>query len=330
MDLSLAASVKRVIHPEESILSQAAISLPGEFQRAQSSIITTDMAQQRRWLEPGFSRHGATICYRVDNASLVDGSVIARSYFDQIATVKAVRGQRLVHIDEAALVSSDVIYRYFGHWILDGLCLERLAFDQHLMPISITREPWLHEIEYRRLAAMPPPPAPRRLKIGKLWVIDDRGLNAGRAKRAQTLNASVRANFRSTRPTRLFLGRGTQGKARDLVNEAEVVAALEKRGFERIEPETMSAKDIAFLLSTSQIVVGVEGSALSHTNIASPPGCVILNIQPPDRFNALGKKNADALGQRYAYTVAEPREGGRFHQPIHSLLKTIDLIEALT
>ena len=59
-----------------------------------------------------------------------------------------------------------------------------------------------------------------------------------------------------------------------------------------------------------QVVVGVEGSHLLHGLWTIAERGAMLVLQPPFRFNNVGKNYTDCLGQRYAFVIGHPQEGG--------------------
>lgn len=82
---------------------------------------------------------------------------------------------------------------------------------------------------------------------------------------------------------RLFVDR-SGARGRTLVNRAEVVAAMERRGFEVIDPEKHSPRQQIVRFARARVVVGLAGAAMTNT-IFSPPGAKILTIAPDSRWS---------------------------------------------
>jgi capsular polysaccharide biosynthesis protein len=113
-----------------------------------------------------------------------------------------------------------------------------------------------------------------------------------------------------------------------MLNEPEVTAALEQCGFVVIAPEQMEADAIATMLRDARVVVGVEGSALTHAAVAADRGACIFAIQSPTAFNSFYRLVTSAAGQHFAFSVGDPVEGERFTMPVDRLLRSIALVEA--
>jgi capsular polysaccharide biosynthesis protein len=154
-------------------------------------------------------------------------------------------------------------------------------------------------------------------------VIDDRGINDSWISRMKELRRRVRSRVDQKGTKRVMLTRGTLGAKRNLVNFPEVREALDKLGFEIVNPESETPQSIVEKLSGVEIVIAVEGSAQSHCWVAMPSRSTFVAIQPPTRFNANGKDRADALGINWAFIIADPHPDG-FYLPIEHFLRTID------
>jgi capsular polysaccharide biosynthesis protein len=79
-------------------------------------------------------------------------------------------------------------------------------------------------------------------------------------------------------PRRLYLSRRGQGK-RPLLNEAELEAALQARGFTVIAPEELTVADQLELFRSAEAVVSPTGAALANVLFA-PRAAKVFEIQP--------------------------------------------------
>jgi hypothetical protein len=220
------------------------------------------------------------------------------------------------------LCTNYVIERYFGHWVIDGLVLELLAAQRSLPGLKLAGAPWLHEPGYRELCGLKVARS-HHAQVERLWVIDDNGLNDGWISRMEELRRRVRSTLVRNGPKRVMLSRGTLGAGRNLVNTAEVYEALDRLGFEIIYPESEAPQSLAEKLSGVEMAIAIEGSGTNHCWLAMPLRSTFLAIQPPTRFNSMGKMRADAVGINWAYVVADAHADG-FYLPIGRLLRTID------
>ena len=307
----------------------AAIALPSEFDRVLAVQEETTLEHEHGRLGQGKRRHGPTLAYRLDNAILAQGSL----YFDGGHIVftggsSALLPRRQDRYAEMQLCTNYFIERYFGHWLFDGLALQLLADQTSLQGLVLNRKPWPHEPEYRKIAGTDAVRTDHAL-VGRLWVINDHGINENRIARIQRLRSIIRNTAREAGPKKVMLVRGITGAARNLVNSNEVHDALEKLGFEIICPERETVRRIVDVLSSAEIAIVVEGSVQSHCAYAMPVGSTLLTIQPPARFNAVSKDRCDAVGLNWGFVVADPHEDG-FFLPIDRLMRTLDEVSRVT
>ena len=109
---------------------------------------------------------------------------------------------------------------------------------------------------------------------------------------------------RSTVPDRkIYLSRRQVGR-RNIVNEQEVSAFLQDRGFETFFPENFSIQEQAGLFRQAKIIAGPSGGAF--TNIAfCKAGTTILNFFHWQADNSIQKLSI-AAGLRYVYVASRP------------------------
>ena len=107
-----------------------------------------------------------------------------------------------------------------------------------------------------------------------------------------------------------YLRRGAAGESRVLVNEAALESALQSLGFDVIDPDQLSAREIARRSLDARLIMGVEGSHLSHALFSAADGACFLVVQPPYRFAMPYKEFTDRMDMRFALVVADPAPGG--------------------
>jgi glycosyl transferase family 61 len=317
--IELAPAVKRE--------QPAAVALPGEIERASAVQEETTPEEEEKRLQEGERWHGPTIAYQIDDAVLADGCLYYGGGYDVFRnSARPILSREVDHLPEAQLCSNFVIERYFGHWIRDGLLLELLAKQRGIAGLRLSGRNWLHEPGYRELSGLRTAQT-QHARIDRLWVVDDRGLNHNRIARFEEIRRRIRSVVKPAGAKRVFLSRGALGSTRELVNADAVHSALQRLGFEILHPERVSARHLVQSLADAEVAVLVEGSAQNHCLLAMPKGSTLVTIQPPERFNALSKPFADAIGIKWAFLVAEPRVGG-FELEVGRLLTLLDLVEA--
>lgn len=312
------------VEPASVFQCAPAISLPDELARVKA--FEGDKAGQIERLAERQRSEGPTRSYLFRNALLADFSVYARGAHEVYRS--GMKRPFLLgapdRFDEAQLCTTSGVESFFGHFLREELPLELLAERRSMIPLVFDRRPWPHEPGYRELLAVHPVTT-SFARVSKLWITDERSLNAGWVSRYSELRDRLRLNAQPTSDRRIFLRRGAAGSARTLINEDALVEQLEANGFRIIAPEGQTPIEIASALSGAEVVACVEGSAQQHALIAMPAGATLLSIQPPYRFNTIAKVIANRIGVTFAFTVAEPVEGG-FTIGIDRLLKTLDLV----
>lgn len=81
----------------------------------------------------------------------------------------------------------------------------------------------------------------------------------------------------------LFVDR-SGARGRTLVNRTEIVAAMEQRGFEVIDPEQFSPRQQIVRFARARVVVGLAGAAMTNT-IFCPADARILYLVPDSGWN---------------------------------------------
>jgi capsular polysaccharide biosynthesis protein len=329
-DLRSAADETVVIAPARRTQSFAAVSLPDEELRATASVPTSTLERERQNARCHVAEHGATEAFRFDDALIVDGCWYANGVFDRLKPLK----RRMVVVDRAELFEEAQLCTdigaeiFFGHWLVDALCMELLAEDRGLHGLSLAGSNRIHEPSYRELLALPGC-AVSTARVRRLWVVDDRGYNAHRVRRFHRLRERLRSAVTPSTRRLVYIDRGNSGAARTLLNRDAIVDELVKRGFTVLAPEQESARTIAETLAGARLAVGLEGSHLNHALLALPEGAGLLAIQPASHFNMFNKTMSEFAGVRFGFVVADQRPGG-FHVDGDRLLDTIELLDRAT
>ena len=323
--LDVAAEV-RELEPASSVPAKAPLSLPDELDRVRDFFGGRD-AQVPRLMATTWEE-GPTLSYRLPNALVADFTVYSGGRYDVYAggRKRPVLTGASDEFAEAQLCTTGCAQSYFGHFLRESLPLEVLAAQRSMTALTFAREPWLHEPGYRTLVGMNAV-ATSFARVEKLWITDERMLNEGWRSRFRTVRDAVRSKVTPTGDKRVYLRRGTMGKARNLLNEEAICDRLSAEGFKIIAPESMEPAGIASVLADAELVACVEGSVQQHAFIGMPAGATMLSIQPPNRFNSIAKLLTDAVDTTFAFVVADPVENGFELQP-DRLLRTLELTQS--
>jgi hypothetical protein len=102
---------------------------------------------------------------------------------------------------------------------------------------------------------------------------------------------------------RLYISRGQAGYRR-VLNEAEVIEFLRRRGFEEIRFENLSIPEQAAAMASCEVVVGPHGGGLSNLVFCSP-GAKVIEVFPPELVHGFFWKLSNQIGLDYYYMLGK-------------------------
>lgn len=128
---------------------------------------------------------------------------------------------------------------------------------------------------------------------------------------ARTIKATTR-HSRGTR--RLFITRTGEDttQRRDLVNEIELIAALEPLGFEAVNPGLLPPREQVALFAQAECLVAVMGSVWANL-IYTSPGTLVVDLLPEHKAatrDPFGINTAKAMALPYIL-ILTPSQGAR-------------------
>ena len=113
------------------------------------------------------------------------------------------------------------------------------------------------------------------------------------------------------RPRRIYVTRGSGPNTRRLTTEEALWPELDRRGFVRIDPGTLSVQEQIDSFAAADVVVGIHGAALSNLAF-SPPGVRVLELFAPRYTKPPFWVLVDGIpGSTYRYLVGEGRRLGK-------------------
>lgn len=288
----------------------------------------TSSELESRRINGGEVEHAPTTVYTVARPRLLQGCLYTGPWKHRLLERSGGSARRQEPWTEksGALACSLYGNMFFGHWLLDDttLTLAAASLDH---PVMVVRPAYRHESGYRRLLDV----AARGCTTGvfeRLFVFDDVGQNSYRKRRHQELRARLRSRFPQAGAGRVYIRRGALGarQSRSLVNDTQVEEFLTSEGFKVIDPDGMSAEEIARDLMGAKLVIGTEGSHLAHAVYTMADDAVLCVLQPPYQFNNIFKDYTDCLEMRYAFVTGAPAEGG-FTLGTDDIARTLACIE---
>jgi capsular polysaccharide biosynthesis protein len=221
----------------------------------------------------------------------------------------------------------------FSHWVFDVLprigLLERTvglkSIDHFLVCHSGKRYEWetLEQLGIAREKVIQLSPHSYFQATNIIFPSISRYYNAShQPSTLEFLKKSFLPANAGTRKRRLFISRA-DASFRRLIGEEELCRRLASHGFEVITLAGVSLSDTAALFSSAEMIIGPFGSGLMNICFC-PPGCVIVDIAPPEFYNAHHWYLSEESGLAYACYFGN---GGLIdpHRPLVSVTKDIHI-----
>ncbi|UMG91132.1 glycosyltransferase family 61 protein [Nocardioides sp. TF02-7] len=105
-------------------------------------------------------------------------------------------------------------------------------------------------------------------------------------------------------PTRLYLTRGSAPQTRRYVQEEQLLPGLERRGFVRLDPGTLTVQEQIDTFAAAEVVVAPHGAGLTNITF-SPPGVKVLELFPSTYVHRGLWAICQAIEADYRYLVAD-------------------------
>ncbi len=295
----------------------------------------TGLSPWRSWEPELLLVRGGTITHLASSAHLITNVSLVGAHLYKGAA-KAQPGYGAEHwlqpsgrreeLADANLVTSAEGSHFFGPLLQCDFPLELIAAHPAANIAMVTR-PYEHGEGYRRLLGLPALRCPQRAHIERLVMYTDFAQNSHKISRYLELRRRLRRHVpaQAAAPRGVYLQRGRTGELRLLENESELIEFLASRGFDIIEPASLSATEIASRTLDAPLVISVEGSHLSHVIFTLAERGTLLVLQPPDRFAMPYKEYTDAMDMRFAFLVGEKSPQG-FRVAIDDVRRMLDLL----
>lgn len=119
----------------------------------------------------------------------------------------------------------------------------------------------------------------------------------------QQMRLKFAGNRRPKKGKRLYTGR-LDAVHRRVVNEDEVVRALEREGFTNVVGSRLSFAEQVELFSDAEVIIGIHGAGLANLFFA-PPEAVVVEVLDEAYLNPVYYLVAASLEQDYWYMLAE-------------------------
>lgn len=286
-------------------VTERAVFEPAALELIEGVAEDSTLALQMARVEGGRIENAPTTAYLLKNAWMCNGHVVLPTCNQRIASgpLPWLADSGAPSLDRAVLGSTGYGARFFGHWVLDDLPLQLAA--RELGPvIDVVSERSLHQVEYERRLGLTANPC-LDARVRELVVVDDVGQNDYKSARLDELRRRLVASVEPAAHTGVMVLRKDTGKSRRLVNEMVLAQRLAAQGFAIVSPMEASVGDMVQTIAGARVVIGVEGSHLTHALLCMAPGSTLITIQPPTRFDAVLKDWCDCKGVRYGFVVGK-------------------------
>ena len=313
---------KQVLCPAETVEVDQACHVSGQLDRIISTPAETDIEAETRKISARSVDHAETASFRFRNARLYRGSVFAGGYRHYLKAPSSSAGGKPVEFEDAALISSLVGIKYFGHWLTDDMATHDLAADGQ-PKVCLPPGAWDDVPTYCRLLDRDCQTVDDAF-FANLTLFRDFSQNSLKEARYRTMRAMLSARVEPDGDADIvYLAREGTGVARTIDNEIELAGALQKHGARVLSLERDSVTTILAALRRARLIITVEGSQQMHGLYALPDTAALLVMQPPRRFNMIRKGFADCLGWPFGFHVGEDR-GDAFHVDPDEVLRLGD------
>lgn len=228
--------------------------------------------------------------------------------------------------DHVAVTNSTLGLRYFGHWLRDDCAARELPLPETGTLKSLVRPDW-PDCSFYESAFEQSWPEEKTFFAHRLSILTDIGFSLDKKRRLQILRQRLRRNTPAGQNAGgiTYVRRGRKGMPRTMGNEEELMTRLSADGVKIVEAET-SGETVARAMLDAQIIIGIEGSQLSHATYNLQDNGALLVIQPPDRFYNPHHEWARLLGMRYGTVVGHARPTG-YVVDIDEVLDMIDRLK---
>lgn len=317
------------ISPAESTKISAAIYEPSHCARIHRLSPWRNPAFEDLLRDGGDLQHAASTAYAVRHATLAGSHIYCGAAKHPCGPFHETwfSSAKRLDLDQAHLAATFASTHSFANFMLDELTLQ-LVVPAAAQPIGAVGNHFEHATGYRRMLNLPPLHSIPFARIQDLTIYEDFAQHSAKRQRYQQLRHRLRNSSQLARgapPAGVFLDRGETGERRMLSNTPAICAALAARGYTILQPSRMSSEALVAAMLDAPVVVGVEGSHLSHAAYTlADHGCFLV-LQPPDRFALTYKEFTDCMSMQFAFLVGIPTQDG-FEIPVDELLRMLDRI----
>lgn len=315
-----------VIEHERKSYSKPAVIMDSELNKVTKVQVETTYDQEMRRIKGGEVVHKALIKYKFRNVIAFPRGFIANG-----TCVSCFRRPKIRELlkfgipkyENGFYCGSYVGMRYFGHWTGDDLVTSLLRSEGEELYFPFNKS-WHHSRQYIEILGIEGI-FEEVCQFNRMSFVLDAGQTKNRIERYKKMRRKIGSMAAKTSFNGIYMYRGDTGEKRVVENEAELIGRLTSSGFGVVKTDD-DLKKIISMSNGVPIIVGVEGSHMSHALFLIKENGVILQISLSDRFNNLFNDYANSIGFNYACCVAEKKQD-RYFVDVDAVLETINLAQ---
>ncbi len=314
LNLECIAKDATVLCEQEEQDVSPAVYLPAHLQRITGTTVNCILSVTMERMHETHSIHAPTLMYPLGRVTLFSGGLWTHNNQFLTRSINEKDNFEIVNLQQAVLTDADIGLTYFGHWMREVVPAS-LVGTTEIPSLSLRRPHYSHAAQYAQFFELQTIYA-NKGTVDNLYLLSDFSQNTYKLKRYLTLRDNLKdsLNPQDIVHKGVFIARGETGSKRALINENEVIAHLEKMGFDVIYPEKMTSEAIIRKLWNAKIVITVEGSAHNHAIYSMARMGCLLSLQPPSRFGIIIKNACDCLGIGWGfYVCAASHDGEGFY-----------------
>lgn len=317
------------LQPEETEEFPPAAILDGQLERVTATDEMSNLQYHVNAIAATSFTHAPVLRMSVTNALVSrNGFATARhkQQFSRALLSDATRLSEVGVVDSLRFCTNYVAWRYFGHWLADGIPMTMIdGADQGRVWLP-WNGPSRHVRAYQQLFDLPEAKA-NLIFARNLTFYQDFGQGSHKRRRYAALRDRVRRTFggQDQGSDNVFIARGNTGVARVIVDEARLKERLAARGWIVIDIATSTVEELQKAICRARVIVGIEGSHLYHAHLSMRRESVMVVLLPNDRFTSLpvGICNANRVSAGFVVLEGSREQGYRVNWD--EVERTIDL-----
>ena len=124
---------------------------------------------------------------------------------------------------------------------------------------------------------------------------------------------------------RLYIARDDSQNGRKLIGEEDLLACLNRYGFERVVLSDMSHFEQVCLFAGAEIILGVSGAGIVNHIFASE-GSHVIELHPEGYTNRTHFFTSSLLGQSYQFVICDDDDTGNLIAPIDRVINCVERV----